>query len=228
MGTLPWTLADFPEGYVLLLHKSPRRTEPSITRRDFYLYGAWCLLCSFLLICLFSSPSYRSRTWHWRPLCAGATDVPSFASPLEFVKHAEWLTRGAHRTLDTRRSPRCSCKYCSQNAYAGRDGEASGSSSGTNLKNREKKQSVISRGLRRVRAGVLARIKTGDGDEDVDEMMDNEEAEGDAEAEVMAAADADADMAEAEAQNGIGVDTNVVNTEPNNTVFANDHGSNDD
>jgi hypothetical protein len=137
--------------------------------------------------------------------------------------------RGAHRTLDTRRSPRCSCKYCSQNAYASRDGEASGSSSGANLKNREKKQSVISRGLRRVRAGVLARIKNGDGDEDVDEMMDDEEAEGDAEAEAMAAADADADadMVEAEAENGIGVDTNVVNTEPNNAVSANDHGGND-
>ena len=137
--------------------------------------------------------------------------------------------RGAHRTLDARRSPRCSCKYCSQNAYPGRDGEASASSSGANLKNREKKQSVISRGLRRVRAGVLTRIKNGDGDEDVDEIMDNEEAEGDAEAEVMAAAEGDADMVmvEAEAQNGVGVDTNVVNTEPNNAVSTTDHGGND-
>jgi len=187
MGTLPWTLADFPQGYALLLHKSPRRTEPSKARRDFYLYGA--------------------------------QDVPSFASPLEFVKHAEWLMRGADRTSDTRHSPRCSCKYCSQHAYPGRDGEASGSSSGANPKNREKKQSVISRGLVRVRASVLARIKHGDGGEDVDEIMDDEEAEGDAEAEPGAV--------EAEAQNGIGVDTNVVNTKPINSVSATDHGGND-
>ena len=127
--------------------------------------------------------------------------------------------RGADRSLDTRRSPRCSCKYCGQHAYSGRDGEASGSSSGANPKNREKKQSVISRGLARVRASVLARIKLSDGEEDVDEIMDDEEAEGDAEAE--------ADAVEAEAQNGVGVGTNVVNTEPTNAVSATDHGGTD-
>jgi len=218
MGTLPWTLADFPQGYALLLHKSPRRAEPSKARRDFYLYGV-CPPCSSSLICLFPSFSCRSRTWHWRLLCAGSPDVPSFASPLEFVKHAEWLMRGADRTSDTRHYPRCSCKYCSQHAYPGRDGEASGSSSGANPKNREKKQSVISRGLVRVRASVLARIKLGDGGEDVDEIMDDEEAEGDAEAE--------AGAVEAEAQNGVDVDTDVVNTGPINAVSATDHGGND-
>jgi len=215
MGTLPWTLADFPQGYVLLLHKSPRRAEPSKARRDFYLYGA--------------------------------TDVPSFASPFEFVKHAEWLMRGAHRTLDTRRSPRCPCKYCSQqHASPGRDGEGSGRSSGgggANLKNREKKQSAISRGLRRVRAGILARIKSGG--EDVDEDMDDGGAEeegeaeaeaeaeevaeevAEAEAEAEAIVDPDPDAVEAGAKDGVGVDTNVVNTEPINAISATDHGGND-
>jgi len=42
----------------------------------------------------------------------GSTGVTRFALPLEFVKHAEWLMRGAHRTLDTHRSPRCKCKCC--------------------------------------------------------------------------------------------------------------------
>jgi len=112
MGRLPWTLADFPQGYILLLHKSPpprRRvsSSSSVPRRDFYLYGA--------------------------------TDVATFASPLEFVKHAEWLMRGAHRTLDTRRAPRCACKYCDYNGA-------------------ERRQSVISRELRAARARVLALI----------------------------------------------------------------------
>jgi len=40
MGRLPWTLADFPQGYDLLLHLSPRKTRSSKPRRDFYLYGA--------------------------------------------------------------------------------------------------------------------------------------------------------------------------------------------
>ena len=149
--------------------------------------------------------------------------------------------RGAHRTLDTHRSPRCSCKYCSQHAYPSHDGEATGSSSGTNLKNREKKQSVISRGLRRVRAGMLARIESGG--EDVDEIMDDggaeegeaeeeaEEAEAEAEAEEAEAAadpepDPDAVEAEATGKNGVGVDTNVVNTEPTNAISAIDHGGN--
>lgn len=61
--------------------------------------------------------------------------------------------RGAHRTLDTHRSPRCKCKYCYHEG--GRDG--------TDLK-----QSVISRELRRVRARVLAEIN-GDELEDPDD-----------------------------------------------------------
>ena len=40
MGRLPWTLADFPEGYVLLLHLTPRRNRSAPPRRDFFLYGA--------------------------------------------------------------------------------------------------------------------------------------------------------------------------------------------
>ncbi|KAN0113620.1 hypothetical protein V8E52_007546 [Russula decolorans] len=40
MGRLPWTLADFPHGYDLLLHLSPSRTKSSRPRRDFYLYGS--------------------------------------------------------------------------------------------------------------------------------------------------------------------------------------------
>ncbi|KAI0260467.1 hypothetical protein BC834DRAFT_547767 [Gloeopeniophorella convolvens] len=82
MGHTTWTLSDFPEGYILLLHKAPYRRERTKMRRDFYLYGA--------------------------------EDVPCFASPLEFVRHAEWLMRGGHRTLDDRRAPRCECKYCAE------------------------------------------------------------------------------------------------------------------
>jgi len=119
MGHLPWTLADFPQDYVLLLHISPRRARPSSKpRRDFYLYGA--------------------------------TDVPSFASPLEFVKHAEWLMRGAHRTLDARRSPRCACKYCDVDSAQGA----------------QQKQSAISRKLRSVRGRVLAQINGDELEED--------------------------------------------------------------
>ncbi|KAH9992204.1 hypothetical protein BJV74DRAFT_401932 [Russula compacta] len=173
MGRLPWTLADFPQGYILLLHKSPRRARPSsnLPRRDFYLYGA--------------------------------TDVPSFASPLEFVRHAEWLMRGAHRTLDTRRSPRCTCKYCDASTTTttttttrkSTRGGPSSSSSGSGSS--YKKQSVISRELRRVRNNVLARINRDGGEEDEDE--DEEVADAiaeevdDAEAEAEADADADAD-----------------------------------
>jgi hypothetical protein len=40
MGRLTWTLADFPQGYVLLLHLVPGKTRSSKPRRDFYLYGA--------------------------------------------------------------------------------------------------------------------------------------------------------------------------------------------
>lgn len=130
MGRLPWTLADFPQGYVLLLHLVPRKTRSSKPRRDFYLYGS--------------------------------TDVASFASPLEFVKHAKWLMQGAHRTLDTHRSPRCKCKYCNRD-----DG-------GDN-------QSVISGELKRIRARVLAQI-------DGDEVQDSEDdAEAGAEAKVVIA-----------------------------------------
>jgi hypothetical protein len=45
--------------------------------------------------------------------------------------------RGAHRTLDTRRAPRCACTYCDYNGA-------------------ERRQSVISRELRAARARVLA------------------------------------------------------------------------
>ena len=41
IGRLPWTLADFPQGYVLLLHLAPgKKNRSSKPRRDFYLYGA--------------------------------------------------------------------------------------------------------------------------------------------------------------------------------------------
>ena len=65
--------------------------------------------------------------------------------------------RGAHRTLDTHRSPRCKCKYC----Y--RDGGSHGA---------DPKQSVISRELRRVRARVLAQIN-GDKVEDSEDPDDD-------------------------------------------------------
>jgi len=54
--------------------------------------------------------------------------------------------RGARRTLDSHRSPRCVCKYCDLDSAQGHT----------------QKQSVISRELRSVRARVLAQI---DGDE---------------------------------------------------------------
>jgi hypothetical protein len=55
--------------------------------------------------------------------------------------------KGAHRTLDTHRSPRCKCIYC----------EGGGDV-----------QSVISSELKRVRARVLAQI-------DGDELQDSED-----------------------------------------------------
>jgi hypothetical protein len=60
--------------------------------------------------------------------------------------------KGAHRTLDTHRSPRCKCKYC--NPDDGGD-----------------MQLLISRDLKSVRARVLARI---DGDEAQDSGDDVE------------------------------------------------------
>ncbi len=81
--------------------------------------------------------------------------------------------RGAHRTLDTHRSPRCNCVYC----------DCDGGSD---------KQSVISRELRRVRARVLSQI-------DGDEVQDTEDdADVDAEAEVEAEAEAEAEVVIAE------------------------------
>jgi hypothetical protein len=56
--------------------------------------------------------------------------------------------RGAHRTLDTRRAPRCACKYCDYNVT-------------------ERKQSVISRELRVARARVLALMNE---ESEVDEL----------------------------------------------------------
>jgi hypothetical protein len=69
--------------------------------------------------------------------------------------------KGAHRTLDTHRSPRCTCKYC--NPDDGGD-----------------MQSVISSELKSVRARVLARI---DGDE-MQDSGDDTEAGAEAGAEV--------------------------------------------
>lgn len=47
MGLRPWTLAAFPQGYELFLHKSPRRQQntrsSAASRRDFLLYGT-CVL----------------------------------------------------------------------------------------------------------------------------------------------------------------------------------------
>lgn len=60
--------------------------------------------------------------------------------------------RGAHRTLDKHRFPRCKCKYCHRDARG----------DSANLK-----QSITSRELRRVRARVLAQIG-GDEVEDTD------------------------------------------------------------
>lgn len=131
MGRLPWTLAAFPQGYELYLHKSPRpvRTRTGVPRRDFLLYGS--------------------------------TDVPFFASPLEFVLHAEWLMRGAHRTPDKSRAPRCKCKYCDVDA-------------------RNRKQSEISRELRARRARVLVQLEddNADADDVVDELVDDTDAQG--------------------------------------------------
>lgn len=130
MGRLTWTLAAFPPGYELFLHKSPRphgRSSSSssssspASRRDFYLYGS--------------------------------TDVPCFASPLEFVRHAEWLMRGAHRTPDKSRAPRCECKYC-------------------DVDGRCRKQSIISRELKARRARVLAQLGDDTTAPDVDADAD--------------------------------------------------------
>ncbi|KAI0245975.1 hypothetical protein BJV78DRAFT_1258726 [Lactifluus subvellereus] len=143
MGRLPWTLANFPQGYVLLMHRSPRRVSPSKARRDFYLYGPFITLpllaYAHMSVCVCVCLLFET----------GAPDVASFASPLEFVKHAEWLMRGAHRTLDMSRAPRCACKYCDCD--------------GTN-----RKQSVISRELRAARARV---------DDDIDADVDGAHAD---------------------------------------------------
>lgn len=87
----------------------------------------------------------------------GSTDVPFFASPLEFVLHAEWLMRGAHRTPDKSRAPRCACKYCDVDV-------------------RGRKQSEISRELRARRARVLVLLaEDGDGDGNADDADDADE-----------------------------------------------------
>lgn len=151
MGRLPWTLADFPAGYELYLHKSPRpRPSPqTVPRRDFLLYGKLNAL---------PSPHFTHLK---REKLTGSTDVPFFASPLEFVLHAEWLMRGAHRTPDKSRAPRCACKYCDVDV-------------------RGRKQSAISKELRARRADVLASLgEDGDGDgdgngnADADELADD-------------------------------------------------------
>jgi Transcription-silencing protein, cryptic loci regulator Clr2 len=215
-------------------------------------------------------PAFYLLTCIGNSVCAGATDVPSFASPLEFVKHAEWLMRGARRTPDTRRSPRCSCKYCSQHAYVSREADAEGNAAAAgdgagaspsvrsahfkNLKNRaDKRQSVISRGLRRVRARVLARIKNeegdgdgggggddandanGDGDgggeEDVDEVMEDVEERGGT-GEEQGGGTGEGVGERPEVENGVGIDADVVdvnvnvNVETTNAVPTTDHGAN--
>jgi hypothetical protein len=147
MGRLPWTLAAFPQGYELYLHKSPRphaaRTRTGVPRRDFLLYGT----CS-------PPSTTKPLTQH-----TGSTDVPSFASPLEFVLHAEWLMHGAHRTVDKSRAPRCKCKYCDVDV-------------------RNKKQSEISRELRARRARVLVQLEDDNADDavDVDELANDPDA----------------------------------------------------
>lgn len=57
MGRLPWTLRDFPQGYILLLHMTPRKTRKP--RRDFFLYGA-CPVLTILAIFI-AIPAVRSR-----------------------------------------------------------------------------------------------------------------------------------------------------------------------
>jgi len=166
--------------------------------------------------------------------------------------------RGAHRTSNTRRSPRCPCKHCSQNAYVdGRAAHAEGDGAAgagvrsahiKNLKSRaEKRQSIISRGLRRVRARVLARIKNGDdgggddggdddgdGEEDVDEVMEDVEEQGGAgeggePPEVDNGVSVDADVVNVNA-NAVKVNVNAntvdvtVKDEPTTVVPATDHG----
>jgi hypothetical protein len=204
MGRLPWTLADFPQGYILLLHLVPRKTRSFKPRRDFYLYGARPPHSPFrgrsrTHTCM---NEYTNLRAYLRRRRVGSTDVASFASPLEFVKHAKWLMQGAHRTLDTHRSPRCKCKYCNRD-----DG-------GDN-------QRVISRELNRVRARVLAQI-------DGDEVQDNEDdavvdaeagAEADADAEVRAEVEVEVE-AEAEAE----AEAKVVIAETATAVPATDQG----
>lgn len=73
--------------------------------------------------------------------------------------HAEWLMRGAHRTPDKSRAPRCACKYCDVDV-------------------RGRKQSVISKELRARRADVLASLGedgdgNGNGNADADELADD-------------------------------------------------------
>ena len=65
MGVLPWTLADFPQDYILLLHISPGRTRPSKPRRDFYLYGARLIPSTFFF--------FRSRI-----IFMSCTDLQSY------------------------------------------------------------------------------------------------------------------------------------------------------
>ncbi|KAN0126289.1 hypothetical protein V8E53_015212 [Lactarius tabidus] len=133
MGRLPWALAAFPQGYELYPTNRPARTRTGVPRRDFLLYGPIEVL---------------SRHPIEGPVTSlyGSTDVPPFASPLDFVLHAEWLMRGAHRTVDKSRAPRCKCNYCD-----------------VDVRNRE--QSEISRELRASRARVLVQLEDGNADD---------------------------------------------------------------
>src|SRR6266852_2284402 len=110
---------------------------------------------------------YMNLRAYLRRRRVGSTDVARFASPFEFVKHAEWLMKGAHRTLDTHRSPRCRCIYCDDGGDV---------------------QSVITSELKRVRARVLARIDGDEVQDDEDDAVIDEVGGGaEAEAEVVIA-----------------------------------------
>jgi hypothetical protein len=165
MGRLPWALAAFPQGYELYPTNRPARTRTGVPRRDFLLYGT-------LITSRKMGVSRRKRRtnrgpqsaphrgtghqsiWYVRtslrtsPLTqyAGSTDVPPFASPLDFVLHAEWLMRGAHCTVDKSRAPQCKCNYCD-----------------VDVRNRE--QSEISRELRASRTRVLVQLEDGNADD---------------------------------------------------------------
>ncbi|KAI0058742.1 hypothetical protein BV25DRAFT_1194841 [Artomyces pyxidatus] len=46
-------------------------------------------------------------------LLYGTTEVTNFASPYEFILHAEWLMKGKPYSPGPKPKPQCGCKYCS-------------------------------------------------------------------------------------------------------------------